>query len=85
MADSLRIDKWLFFARFFKSRSLAASVVERGGVSLNGHAIAKSAQGVKPGDVLVFPTGPKLWRVRVLGLDDRRRPAPEARLLYETF
>jgi ribosome-associated heat shock protein Hsp15 len=83
MPDTLRIDKWLWFARFFKSRSLAASVVEAGEVRLNGAPVVKTAQAVKVGDELVFPTGPKWHRVRVLALGDRRGPAPEAQGLYE--
>jgi ribosome-associated heat shock protein Hsp15 len=80
--DSLRIDKWLWFARFFKSRSLAAAVVEAGEVRLNGAMVTKTAQAVKPGDVLAFPTGPKLRRVTVVALGHRRGPAAEAQALY---
>ena len=78
-----RIDKWLFFARVFKSRALAAKVVESGQVHLNGRVVAKSSQMVGPGDDLIFPTGTKWRRIRVLALGEARRPAPEARLLYE--
>lgn len=83
MAESLRIDKWLWFARFYKTRSLAASVVEAGEVRLNGQVVAKTSQGVRVGDELIFPTGPKWRRVTVLALGDRRGPAPEAQALYE--
>ncbi|MBI5163202.1 MAG: RNA-binding S4 domain-containing protein [Magnetospirillum sp.] len=79
---SLRIDKWLWFARFYKTRSLAAATVEAGGISLNGHPVTKAAQGVRVGDELVFPTGKRWRRVEVLGLGDRRGPAPEAQALY---
>lgn len=79
----LRIDQWLFFARFFKSRALATRVVEEGGVRLNGRVVGKPAQAVFPGDELIFPTGPKWRRVRVLALAAARRPAAEARTLYE--
>jgi ribosome-associated heat shock protein Hsp15 len=82
MSDCLRIDKWLWFARFFKSRSLAASVVEAGEVRLNGAVATKAAQVVKLGDELIFPTGPKWRRVRVVALGHRRGPAPEAQALY---
>lgn len=82
MPESLRIDKWLWYARFFKTRSLAASVVETGHVWLNGQVVAKAAQGVKVGDELAFPTGPRLRRVTVLALGERRGPAPEAQGLY---
>lgn len=80
---SLRIDKWLWFARFFKTRSLAASVVEAGEVRLNGIAVPKASQTVKAGDELVFPTGKRLRRVTVLAVGQRRGPAPEARTLYQ--
>jgi ribosome-associated heat shock protein Hsp15 len=83
--DRLRIDKWLWFARFFKSRALAAAVAESGEVRLNGAVVAKAAQGVRPGDELVFPTGPRWHRVKVLALGDRRGPAPEAQGLYEVL
>lgn len=82
MADSLRIDKWLWFARFFKTRSLAAAVVEAGEVRLNGVVVAKTAQAVRAGDELVFPTGKRRRRVVVLALGERRGPAPEAQALY---
>ena len=78
-----RIDKWLFVARFFKSRALAAKVAESGQVHLNGRIVVKSSQMVGPGDDLTFPTGPKWRRIRVLALGEARRPAPEAQLLYE--
>lgn len=79
---SLRIDKWLWFARFFKTRSLAASVVEAGEVRLNGVAVAKTSQAVKAGDELIFPTGKRMRRVIVLDVGERRGPAPEAQALY---
>ena len=81
--SGLRIDKWLFFARFYKSRALATRVVGGGQVHLNGRAVTKPAQAVSPGDELIFPTGPGWRRVRVLALPEARRPAPEARLCYE--
>lgn len=82
MEASIRLDKWLFFCRFFKSRSLAANVVESGGVHLNGHAATKPAHGVKPGDRVSFPAGPYIRTVEVLALGTRRGPAPEAQGLY---
>lgn len=78
----MRIDKWLFFCRFFKTRSMAAGVVDAGEVRLNGHGVSKTAQVVKVGDVLVFPTGKRWRQVEVLALGTRRGPAPEARALY---
>lgn len=82
MAETLRIDKWLWFARFFKTRGLAASVIAAGEVRLNGAVVTKAAQGVKAGDRLAFPTGRRRRAVTVLALPDRRGPAPEARACY---
>lgn len=82
MSAALRIDKWLWFARFFKTRSLAASVVAAGEVSLNGAVVAKASALVRVGDELVFPTGKRRRRVTVLALGERRGPAPEAQALY---
>jgi ribosome-associated heat shock protein Hsp15 len=82
MENAIRLDKWLFFCRFFKSRALAANVVETGGVSINGLIVAKPAHGVKPGDTVTFPTGPYVRTVSVVALGTRRGPAPEAQALY---
>ena len=82
MAEALRIDKWLWFARFFKSRSQAQAAVEAGYVRRNGVAVVKPAQAVEPGDDLIFPTGRQWRRVTVLALGTRRGPAAEARALY---
>lgn len=85
MSEGQRLDKWLFFARFAKSRSLAAFWCEQGLVSLNGQGGAKGAHPVRLGDVLILPKGRDIQAVRVLGLGLRRGPAPEARLLYEVL
>jgi ribosome-associated heat shock protein Hsp15 len=77
-----RIDKWLWVARFFKTRSLAATAVDGGRVKWNGQQ-AKPARELKPGDELDIVAGELRWTVVVRGLDSQRRPAPEARLLYE--
>jgi len=82
-AASLRIDKWLWQARFFKTRSLAARVVTGQGVRINGQRVTKSSAAVKPSDVLTFAQGEHIKVVRVLALGTRRGPAPEARALYE--
>lgn len=82
MTATLRIDKWLWFARFFKTRSLAASVVAAGEVSVNGTVITKVSALVRVGDELVFPVGKRRRRVTVLALGERRGPAPEAQALY---
>ncbi len=80
--DQIRLDKWLWAARFFKSRSLAAAACEGGKVDVNGHA-AKPAKPVRSGDLLriTLPGSKKL--IKVLALEDRRGPALRAQLLFE--
>ncbi|HEX8962779.1 MAG TPA: S4 domain-containing protein [Rhodocyclaceae bacterium] len=78
----MRLDKWLWAARFYKTRSMAAAAVEGGKVKLNG-AAPKPAKEVKPGDRVFLRAGEASWDVLVKGLNEQRRPAPEARLLYE--
>jgi ribosome-associated heat shock protein Hsp15 len=77
-----RIDKWLWAARFFKTRSLAAAAVDGGRVKWNGQNV-KPARELKPGDEIDIVAGETRWTVVVRGLNGQRRPAPEARLLYE--
>ncbi len=79
----LRIDKWLWRARFFKSRTLATAFCGSGRLRLNGDLSHKAHATVRPGDVLTFPLGPRIRVVRVIALGTRRGPAPEARSLYE--
>lgn len=79
----LRLDKWLWYARFYKSRTLAAGACTAGRIRVNGAPIDKANQVIKTGDVLTFPHGPRIRVVRVLALGARRGPASEARLLYE--
>ena len=81
-ANALRIDKWLWAARFFKTRSLAAAAVEGNKVRLNG-SNTKSSREVKAGDTVDIMTGELRWTVIVRGINAQRRPAPEARLLYQ--
>ena len=78
----VRIDKWLWAGRFFKTRSLASDAVSGGKVKLNG-AAAKPAREVKPGDLLEIHNGDTRWEVIIQALSEKRGPAPEARLLYE--
>ena len=80
--ENLRIDKWLWAARFFKTRSLAADAVTGGKVKLNGERV-KAAKTIRLDDELSIHVGPYEYRVRVLGLSGKRGPAPEAALLYE--
>lgn len=81
-AEALRIDKWLWAARFFKTRSLAAAAIEGGKVRLNG-GHPKASREVKDGDEVDVSTGEQRWSVIVRGVNAQRRPASEARLLYE--
>ena len=82
-----RLDVWLWRARFFKSRSLAAAVIAEGGVFVdrNGQSrtVDKPSLAVEAGDGVSFPLGPALRTVRVLAPGVRRGPATEARALYE--
>jgi ribosome-associated heat shock protein Hsp15 len=80
--DNVRIDKWLWAARFFKTRSLATDAVDNGKVRLDGERI-KPARAVKVGDLLVVDNGAETWEVTVLGISDKRGAAPVARLLYQ--
>jgi ribosome-associated heat shock protein Hsp15 len=78
----LRVDKWLWAARFFKTRSVAAQAIEGGKVKLNGQRV-KPAKEVHAGDMLAIQAGDYEWVVTVRALSARRGPAEEARKLYE--
>jgi ribosome-associated heat shock protein Hsp15 len=78
----LRIDKWLYFTRFYKTRGLAMKAVSGGHVKVNG-VRAKPSTGVKPGDVIDLVRDQLGWRLRALELPVRRGPAREARKCYE--
>lgn len=80
---TLRIDKWLWHARFFKSRSLASKFCQMGKLRVNGEPTSKAHLGVRVGDVLTFALGAQVRVVRIAALGERRGPAPEARALYE--
>ena len=81
-ADKQRLDKWLWRARFFKTRGLAAELAGSGRLRINSEHVAKPAQPVRPGDVLTFPQGDRIRVIRIEALGTRRGPAPEARALY---
>lgn len=81
--ERLRLDKWLWHARFFKTRSLAAKAVAGGGLRINKVPVTKPAAQVKPDDVLTFPLGRHVRVIRIVALGTRRGPAPEAQALYE--
>ena len=78
-----RIDKWLFFSRAVKSRSLAAKLAQMGRVRINGEKTNQAADSVKPGDVLTITLDRRILVYKVLLPGSRRGPADEARLLYE--
>ncbi|PIE59876.1 MAG: RNA-binding protein [Desulfobulbus propionicus] len=80
--ESVRIDKWLWAARFFKTRSMAAKAVSGGHVHLNGGRI-KPARIVRKGDELRIRKGALTFVVTITAVADRRGPASAARLLYE--
>jgi ribosome-associated heat shock protein Hsp15 len=81
--DGRRLDKWLWFARFCKSRTLASKLCAAGKIRIGGELVHKAHYLVRLGDVLTFPQGPHIRVVRVVQLGIRRGPAPEARTLYE--
>jgi len=78
-----RLDQWLWFARFVKTRSLGARLCAAGAVAINGVPAKKPNHSVRVGDVVALPQGGWQLTVRVLALASRRGPAPEARCLYE--
>jgi len=78
----MRLDKWLWVARFYKTRGLAAEEVEKGRVQVNG-LVAKPSRDLKPGDLIELRQGPVLRSIKVRGLSHVRGPAPVAQALYE--
>jgi ribosome-associated heat shock protein Hsp15 len=81
--ERLRLDKWLWCARFYKTRGLAAEACEKGHLRINGFRVEKAGREVRPGDILTIPQGREVVVVRVLAGAKRRGPATEARTLYE--
>ncbi|HZB54944.1 MAG TPA: RNA-binding S4 domain-containing protein [Reyranella sp.] len=79
----MRLDKWLWQARFFKSRGLATRFIEKSRCRIDGRVVDKPHATVAPGMVLTFALGPRVRVVRIVALGDRRGPAPEARALYD--
>lgn len=78
----IRLDKWLWHARFCKSRSIAQRLVEEGALRVNGVRGAKPSTNVHMGDSIVFAQGGRVRAVRILALGERRGPATEAQALY---
>ncbi|MBL4751606.1 MAG: RNA-binding S4 domain-containing protein [Amylibacter sp.] len=83
MAQTQRIDKWLWYARFYKSRSLCAKQVLGGKIYVNDVKISKPAHGLVVGDVLTFIKAEQTRIIKVLDLGTRRGSAPEAQLLFK--
>ncbi|MBO6504556.1 MAG: RNA-binding S4 domain-containing protein [Kordiimonadaceae bacterium] len=80
--STLRLDKWLWQARFFKSRSLAAAQCRARKVRVNGNLCSKASVAVQVGDVLTFPKAGDIRVIEVVALGTRRGPATEAQTLY---
>ncbi|WP_340150728.1 RNA-binding S4 domain-containing protein [uncultured Sneathiella sp.] len=79
----IRVDKWLWYARFFKSRSLAAKLVQSRKLRINSVVTTKASATVKAGDVLTFAQARNIRVIRIVNIGTRRGPAPEAQTLYE--
>ena len=82
LPEKIRADKWLFHARFFKTRALAARTISAGHLRIDGARAAKPAQMIRPGVVLTFVQARRVRVVRVEAMSRRRGPAPEAAGLY---
>ncbi len=80
---ALRADKWLWYARFFKTRSLATKACNSGKLRASGEVVSKAHHKIKPGDVLTFRQGRHVRVIKIISLATRRGPAPEAQALYE--
>jgi len=80
---NIRVDRWLWFARFFKSRSIAAKIVQSRKVRLNSAIIAKPSVNVRKNDILTFQQAKDIRVIKILDIGKRRGPAPEAQALYE--
>jgi ribosome-associated heat shock protein Hsp15 len=79
---TVRIDKWLWAARFYKTRSLASGAVHAGHVKVDGEAV-KAARSLRAGELIDLAIGEAQWTVKVIGLSEKRGPASVARTLYE--
>ncbi|MEC7048756.1 MAG: RNA-binding S4 domain-containing protein [Pseudomonadota bacterium] len=82
-ADSLRLDKWLWYARFFKTRANATRAISGGRFRLDGEVMSKPHRAAQPGQVLTFTQGERVRVIRIVALGTRRGPASEAVELYE--
>lgn len=82
-SDSLRLDRWLHHARLFRTRTLAAEAISRGGIRINGQPCRKPGHVVRPGDRVTVSAHSSVRAMRVLDLGERRGPATQAATLYE--
>ena len=85
MADApqtMRVDKWLWHARFFKTRTLATKLAAAGNIRINGQKQTRASATIRVGDVLTFPLNNHIRVIEVVALSTRRGPAPEAQALY---
>ena len=78
----VRVDKWLWHARFFKSRNLSAKLATSGKLRVNRKVVRKSKHTVQPGDILTFPKGKDIRVIEIVALGERRGPVAEAQMLY---
>ncbi|WP_321364007.1 RNA-binding S4 domain-containing protein [uncultured Celeribacter sp.] len=81
--ETIRLDKWLWYARFFKTRGLAAKTVTAGHVRVNSNKVSKASTSVGEGDVLTFPQARHIRVIKIMACGTRRGPAPEAQTLFE--
>lgn len=79
---AMRVDKWLWHARFFKTRTLATKLAAAGNIRINGQKQTRAAANVRVGDVLTFPLHSHIRVIEIVALSTRRGPAPEAQALY---
>jgi ribosome-associated heat shock protein Hsp15 len=82
MSERLRIDKWLWHARFYRSRVQAQAAAASGLIRLNGTRVEKPSAGVQPGDILTVPRGREVLAIRIEALAERRGGASQAQKLY---
>ncbi len=81
-STSVRLDKWLWYARFFKTRSLATKLISSGKLRINGEVISKPHRQAQIGQILTFARGPHIRVIRIDEIGKRRGPAAEAELLF---
>ena len=85
MSERIRIDKWLWHARFYRSRVQAQAAAASGLIRLNGARVEKASAAVQPGDILTVPRGREIVAIRIEALAERRGGAPEAQKLYSVM